>query len=673
MKNNFNIKSIFFITFITVSVFMHGQNSPQIPIGNSNWVATDALGRVVPDYSSTGATKPNKYVGVFYYIWHGSHGNTLYDNTKLLAANPNSPAWGGVSAFHWWGESEAGYYKAQDKWVIRRNLQMLTDAGVDFIYLDLTNAFTYLPAIDTLCKVSLQMRAEGIATPYFVCTLHSSAGTVANNLYDAIYAQDKYKSLWFYWAGKPLLLTDLSFTDIRPEVKNFFNMKNCWAWTDPNKPNQWQWIDTYPQDWGWTVSNRDHEQLAVAAASHPTTNRGDSYTTGVQPIPNQFGLTPFTGQGRHFTEQWSRVFALNPTPTIVMVTQWNEWMAQRFVVAAGKTQTFLNQTLIPGETYFVDSYNQEYNRDIEPMKDGHSDNKYYQMVSNIRKFKGMQAPETASASQTVAIDGVFTEWQNVKPKFTDPTGDTYHRNEAGYASATTYVNRTGRNDIIESRAAVNADNVYLYAKTNSNLTNYTDNNWMLCFIDADQNIATGWQGFDYVLNVGTKSATQLPISKWENNAWTQVATVNYKYAGTELEVAIPRSTLSLTGASVNFNFQWADNIQRLNDINEFFINGDVAPDRRFRYTYANSLTPTGISTVAQAAKFDIFPNPSSNVMTIKASTALNVVTIYNLIGEVVYTSSKAGNELTIATEQLGGKGIYFVKVNSGVKKLIVIK
>ena len=59
-------------------------NSPSSPITNADLVATDALGRTIPDYASTGASRANKYVGMFYYIWLGTHGNKVYDITKIL-------------------------------------------------------------------------------------------------------------------------------------------------------------------------------------------------------------------------------------------------------------------------------------------------------------------------------------------------------------------------------------------------------------------------------------------------------------------------------------------------------------------------------------------------------------------------------------------------------------
>ncbi len=40
--------------------------------------------------------------------------------------------------------------------------------------------------------------------------------------------------------------------------------------------------------------------------------------------------------------------------------------------------------------FFVDQYNAEFNRCVQPMKDGYSDNYYMQMTQNIRKYKGIR-------------------------------------------------------------------------------------------------------------------------------------------------------------------------------------------------------------------------------------------------------------------------------------------
>src|SRR5438093_1263384 len=72
---------------------------------------------------------------------------------------------------------------------------------------------------------------------------------------------------------------------------------------------------------------------------------------------------------------------------------------------------------------FVDTFNQPNSRDIEPMKGGHGDNYYYQMVSNIRRYKGVRKPPAASAPATIRLDGSFRQWDSVRPEFRDDIGD----------------------------------------------------------------------------------------------------------------------------------------------------------------------------------------------------------------------------------------------------------
>ena len=45
------------------------------------------------------------------------------------------------------------------------------------------------------------------------------------------------------------------------------------------------------------------------------------------------------------------------------------------------------------------------------------------------------------------------------------------------------------------------DNVYFLAETAGNITPHTDQNWMMLFIDTDLDSGTGWNGYDYVVNM----------------------------------------------------------------------------------------------------------------------------------------------------------------------------
>ena len=90
------------------------------------WVATDALGRSLPTYEQIGPPRPDRWVGIFYFLWHGAHVNGgPYDITKILRQDPDatrkadSPLWGPVFAPHHWGEPLFGYYLGDDQWVLR--------------------------------------------------------------------------------------------------------------------------------------------------------------------------------------------------------------------------------------------------------------------------------------------------------------------------------------------------------------------------------------------------------------------------------------------------------------------------------------------------------------------------------------------------------------------------
>ena len=41
-----------------------------------------------------------------------------------------------------------------------------------------------------------------------------------------------------------------------------------------------------------------------------------------------------------------------------------------------------------GPVTFVDEFDTEFSRDVEPMKGGHGDNYVYQMIANIRRLQG---------------------------------------------------------------------------------------------------------------------------------------------------------------------------------------------------------------------------------------------------------------------------------------------
>src|ERR1700676_3512433 len=124
------------------------------------WPGTDGLGRMLPMSEEVGLPRPDRFVGVFYFLWLSQHTDLgPFDISKILArdttaiTNAASPLWGPMQAPHHWGESIFGYYISKDEGVLRKHAQMLSDAGVDVIIFDASNQLTYPSSWQALCGV----------------------------------------------------------------------------------------------------------------------------------------------------------------------------------------------------------------------------------------------------------------------------------------------------------------------------------------------------------------------------------------------------------------------------------------------------------------------------------------------------------------------------------------
>jgi len=550
---------------------------------SDHWVATDALGRTLPCHSETGDRRPGKYVGVFYFVWVGNHTQKVYDISKILKESDRK--WGPVSATHFWGEPEQGYFHASDPWVIRRDMQMLVNADVDFIYLDTTNALIYEPTVDQLLKVIKQMREEGIPAPAVVFMTNAASGRTINRIYDRFYKNPGNNGPWFEWEGRPLIFGIKDDPDLRKELKDYFTIKRSWAWTAAKtRPDHWQWQDTYPQDYGWSQSPEIADQISVSAASHAANSMGKSYHNGKQPAVGPDYTTEFTHQGLYFEEQWKRAHEVDPK--VVMISGWNEWIAGRFIRKPGDPHyqpVFAGRTPFDDGTTFVDSFNMEFARDIAPMRGGYTDSYYYQMVGHIRRFKGLSAPPERPTPREIQIDGKFDDWEEIPAVHVDPPGDTMHRSYRGTNPNTIYTNSFGRNDILSARAVEGGEHVYLMVATADDLTPHTDGHWMILLIDSDQKKETGWEGYDLAVNWNAVSASESTCAKWIDGKWQVEGKVAIGYQGKHLEISVP-NTIFPRDSGQGFDFKWIDNV-RLKSVESLFLEGDVAPDRRFNFRY----------------------------------------------------------------------------------------
>ena len=570
-----------------------------------SWVATDALGRSLPTFAEVGPPRANRQVGLFYFLWVNQgvtnrHNSPVLDITKMIAENPEKPNWGGEKAFHFWGEPELGYYSIEDPFVLTRHRSMLTAAGVDTLLLDQTNALVYPKEMLAVCEILEQGRLQGLPVPKVAGIHNSSPEKSVPQLYQTLYQAKKYPELWFQWLGKPLLLSPPE--TLTPEIKDYFTIRHTWAWSNPkgwfgDGRDKWTWVDWTPQNPGWHDAPNKPEQISVCIAPHPVDGKGRS-ASGDQKTPPPSPDLLKTGEGIYAAEQWKR--ALEVDPPFVIVTGWNEWVAQRFVHGNPHKPKWRGFTkLTEGDTYFVDQYTQEFSRDSEPMKDGHSDNYYYQMVANIRRYKGVRPP-VIPVSKPITIDGNFTDWVGVLPEYRDFQGDTLHRDHHGWNKALHYTDKTGRNDIVRARVSAGPKTIAFHVTCAAALTPVTDSRWMQLFIDADHNATTGWNGYDLMVNRTAPTTTRLAVHRFSAGKWTEVERVNYSVKGPDLELALPRSLFG-NDALLRFDFKWADNAQKDDEIIEFSLHGDSAPDRRFNYRFDQTLTAEQIKTWSETA------------------------------------------------------------------------
>ena len=340
----------------------------------------DHLNEKYADYTEVGygldITKKTDLVAICYSTWFNVVLGTKKNPpniTEILAKGEDRGVynWGAPGAFHYWAEPAVGYYRSDDADVIRTHMTQLADAGVDFIIIDNTNmnkARTvskkeWSNYVTDPCTVLLdtivQMRSEGLKTPYVVFWSGSWSETgwaVVDKTYDDFHAQDKWKDCFVYWDGKPFTLVT-SMPDSEPNrevtVRKMFGLDyNLGA-------EEWSFLQHNNEP------NKDKdgyvEQMCVCTAAQ------NDYMSKKSAQGREHGMFMYS--------QWYNAFQFRPK--VVSLTWWNEWAAQRIVDDKGKTQ-------------FTDNYNQEYSRDLEPMKGGHGDQYYQWMKQYISAYKALE-------------------------------------------------------------------------------------------------------------------------------------------------------------------------------------------------------------------------------------------------------------------------------------------
>lgn len=671
--------------FMGAFSFQTFAEEPEWDTYSDTWVAVDDLGREVfssdtKDVSADPDDGVNPIVGMFYYLWQGheaSPGAKIKDNTEILKENPDDPQFGNEYEYHWWGRPLLDYYFAGDPFVVAKHMQMLCDAGVDFYFFDTTNALIYADRVRLVMAEIDRRQALGLKTPKLCFCIHSSPAATATNIYNEFYADSKYDKYWFEWGDKPLLLGPPSEVQsgASADVYNRFRFRNCWAWMGGRNANEWPWLENYPQQAGWTLNTdgtHKVEQLSVSTAQHPVSKIGKSYHNGSEPSFTKYGvcLGKNTSKGFYYEEQWKRAHEVRAP--VLMITQFNEWIAMRFIIkSAGEYGNVRpGATAKIGESYFVDAYTAEFNRDIEPST--HPlirDNYLMQTYSHMRRYKGVRDIPVPESTKTITLDGDMAQWADVTPEFRDDKGDILHRNYPNANQIATLTDETGRNDIIISKVTKDYNNMYFYAQTSNKLSSLTllknRHMWMTLLINIDTDYTNGWAGYDYMAyyNDDTRAYTLAKFTGVGFEHEDLMPVTVYK-TDNEMYFALPRDLLGVKGVDCDIDFKWADNMNDVEpDVLDFYVYGDCAPNGRFNYRYKGSKVTAGIDNVFSGSPLAVIRNGANavDVNLYLQSAGEVVIDCYNMQGSLVLSkrfNAQPGDFR--ATLELPGRG-YIIK------------
>lgn len=548
----------------------------------------DALGRKVTPVSES---RDKKYVGVFYFLWLGQHPTIqtdIRDIQKLLNMGEEGKkkledlSDGGQ--FYFWGEPLYGYYNMADPWILVRHLELLYNAGLDFICFDTTNCFGYTEVIDKLLAMMLEYTKQGYNLPKVCFYTNTGASTNPQLIYEYFYQPGKWDSLWFAPNGKPIIMgitensnnaSDYTFYKINDEVMprhlhDYFEVKESqWPLGEYN-PNGVPWMS-------WEYPQRIHSgYIAVPVSQHAHSTVDCSYSL-MQPTSHR-GYNNITKkvegdyrEGLSFQQMWDSAHQRRDEIHTVFVTGFNEWIAQK------------NRK----NGSFCDGYNAAYSRDIDLMRGYYEDNYYMQLMENVRKFKWNPAikgeyPVTQIDMTATDLEGQFA---NVKAHYVDFKGDAMPRDYINMAGTFKYQDNSNRNDITDIKVAQDGVNMYFMVKTADAITEYngTDTNWMNILI-GDGNYVDTFAGYRYIINRNI-NGNRGSVEKYVNGAWQQVGEVQFKVNGNVMVVCVPLDMIGKSKDDLLIQFKVADNVTNQNDIMDYYITGDTAPLGRVGFGY----------------------------------------------------------------------------------------
>ncbi|MDO5477654.1 MAG: hypothetical protein Q4G23_00630 [Clostridia bacterium] len=578
-------------------------DSKIIDLYSDTWVGVDNFGRAVATYEEVGGVKEGlREVGMLYWNWRADSSNrNAAVIPEIIAANPGSredyfhKAWD-IQGKYFWGEPVFGFYDSFDYWTYRKHAEMFAIAGVDSLFLDYSNGGnTYQTTIHTLAQALRDAKSTGVDAPKLCVMLNlgvspDNAARAVSAIYYTCFVENDYTDIWYYKDGAPLLYGWADYknyesamkTDAEKalftEIDSLFNVKYNGPRNGEAKIDEWMWLENFPQ------TLRD---------VNPETGRVGYVVVGVginqSTIYGQKEVGAFSSEyckgrafseafGEDYTEKGMReayffreqaAFALDADPEFMMIDGWNEWDAIRF------------ESYGRNKNAFVDLFDYENSRDFEPNRGPLKDDCYNMLIDLVRKYKGARKAPVASGMKTIDLAGDASQWAEVGPYFVNSYQD-YERNVTSYGK----YGKSGErweyttkvvNSIKGAKATFDNDNIYFMAECEKDIRD--SENFMTLYLNTDRNYATGWEGYDYIIEKGV-------VSKFGDGPFgkTNVANVNYTIKGNMMQLAIPRSVIGETGV-VDLELKWSDSVDVSSDYLNFYSDGSVAPYGKLNYLF----------------------------------------------------------------------------------------
>ncbi len=347
-------------------------------------------------------------IGMFYSTWHCPIANAsqVWDISEILAGNQS---WGPERKFHYWDKPTAGYYcLSQNDALLTQHAEQLRDAGIDFVFLDVTNHNYVGSGSDRTTEMIIAPLDRMLAVwstipdaPQIVpwVPVEKDGVDPAKYTIDAILQRlGAHPQMHFSYLGKPLILVTenvehpVSAARLASLAVNY-TVRKMWAHIYTDSP-MWSFMQGCAN---WTPAkgelcqqraatfNGAMEQLPISAAYQAT------YMNLPTANPKLQGLT--------FRKQFETLL-LNPMVPIATITGWNEWIAQRIPCD--------EHPACPCGTYpagcFMDQYDMEYSRDIEPAQNAMGDYYYRLLQACVALFRSGGMCDAAHAGDLCCKD-----------------------------------------------------------------------------------------------------------------------------------------------------------------------------------------------------------------------------------------------------------------------------